>query len=406
MKILVAEDSPVMRKILTASLQRWGYDVTEAEDGTAAWDRFQQEEYQLVLTDWVMPGVDGYELVRRIRTAGRPYYVYLILLTAKSEKENLVQAMEAGADDFLAKPFASDELRVRVAQGERVIRLQTTLTEQNQKLREAQAALMQSEKLTSLAQLAAGMAHEINNPIAYVSNNLTVLRRNAQDLDEILAKYQEGRDDLTRVNPRVADEAAHLEQDLDLAWIREELPRTFEASIDGLKRVRDIVKNLRDFARLDEADFESVDLRKSVECALNMVRPELDKRKIHVLVESEDVPRVFCRPLKVNQVFYNLLLNAIQASEDESTIEIRTCTDGEGVRVEIEDDGTGIDRNNMPRIFEPFFTTRPVGQGKGLGLALSYGTIRDHGGRIDVESEVGYGSTFRVWLPLKPAPVA
>lgn len=406
MNILVVEDSAVMRKILTASLQRWGYDVTEAENGAAAWELFQKNAYPIVLTDWIMPEMDGFELVRRIRETHRACYVYLVILTAKSEKEDLVQAMQAGADDFLAKPFASEELRVRIAQGERVIRLQTTLTEQNQKLRETQSALMQSEKLSSLAQLAAGMAHEINNPIAYVSNNLTVLRRHAADLDALLSKYQEGRDALAAAHPRLLEEAADLEEELDLDWIREDLPRTFDASIEGLKRVRDIVKNLREFARLDEADFEAVDLRRALEATLNVLHRELEQRGITVLVEGAEVPPVYCRPQKVNQVFYNLLLNAIQASEDGSTIEVRTYAEGDGVLVEIEDDGCGIDRNNLPRIFEPFFTTRPVGQGQGLGLAISYGTIHDHGGRIDVESEPGYGSTFRVWLPLKPEPIA
>src|SRR5262249_49944633 len=138
---------------------------------------FEEGDFAIVITDWMMPEMDGLELIRRMRGGEHSRYVYVILLTAKSQKEDLVQGMEAGADDFLSKPFDRDELRVRLRAGERVIELERTLAEQNRALREAQAALVQSEKLASLGQLAAGVAHEINNPIAYVANNLAVLRR-------------------------------------------------------------------------------------------------------------------------------------------------------------------------------------------------------------------------------------
>src|SRR5262245_61485864 len=172
MQVLVAEDDAVSRRLLQRYLERWGYQVAAAADGAAAWQLFQGGEFPLVITDWMMPEVDGLELVRRIRAWQPPdddlHYAYVILLTAKAQKEDLVEGMEAGADDFLAKPFDPDELRVRLRAGERIVRLEQTLAEQNRALREAQAALVQSEKLASLGQLAAGLAHEINNPIAYV----------------------------------------------------------------------------------------------------------------------------------------------------------------------------------------------------------------------------------------------
>lgn len=402
MNILAAEDSAVARKILTSSLLRWGYQVTEAVDGTAAWDLFQRGDYPIVVTDWVMPDMDGLELLRRIRAVPRDPQVYVILLTSKSEKEDLVQAMEAGADDFLGKPFAPDELRVRIRQGERVVALQRTLAEQNQTLRNTQAALVHSEKLASLAQLAAGMAHEINNPIAYVTNNLSVIHRDSRDLLDLLDRYGELRRNLGPEREALAEQLARLEQDAGLGDIRDELPRLLESSRDGLKRVRDIVLNLRQFARLDEAEVAELDLNGAILSTVAILRRSIEEKRLRVERQSAVLPLVTCQPGKVNQVLHSLLLNAIQASEPEGILKISTRTEEEGVIVEIGDQGCGIAPEHQSRIFEPFFTTRPVGQGRGLGLSISYGIVSDHGGRIEVESEVGRGSVFRVWLPLKP----
>ncbi len=173
MNILIADDDPVSRRLLQSYLQKWGYEVTGARDGAEAWQLFEASCFPMVITDWMMPELDGPGLLRRIRSFRRPGYVYAILLTSKSQKEDLVAGMEAGADDFLTKPFDRDELRVRFRAGERIIRLEHNL-------RETQATLIQAEKLASLGRLAAGVAHEINNPISYVIGNLSVLRRDGK----------------------------------------------------------------------------------------------------------------------------------------------------------------------------------------------------------------------------------
>ena len=403
MKILIADDSAVGRCLLQAYLEDWGHEVVEAHDGAEAWRLFQQDDFPIVLTDWTMPEMDGLELIRLIRASKRRGYVYIILLTARSQKEDVVQGMEAGADDFMIKPPDEAELRVRLRAGERIIQLEETLEAQNRALRDAQAALVQNEKLASLGRVAAGVAHEVNNPLAYVTNNLAVLRRDMASALEVLDVYRRGRDSLARAEPDLAAEAARREEEMDLAYFREAFGRTCAKSLEGLQRVRDIVKNLSDFARLDEAEFKEADLNAALASATEILGHELRQKKIRLESDCQPLPPVLCHPGKINQVFLNLLVNALEACAPGGSITVRSRSDaGRGVVAEIQDDGCGIRPEHLPRLFEPFFTTKPVGQGIGLGLAVSFGIVRDHGGTIEVDSAVGRGSTFRVRLPLQP----
>jgi signal transduction histidine kinase len=402
-RILVAEDEVVSRRLLQSSLEGWGYAVVTAPDGAEAWRLLQAQEFPIVISDWAMPGVDGLELVRRLRDSPRAGYVFAILLSAKSQKEDIVRGMEAGADDFLTKPFDRDELRARVRAGERVVQLEKTLAEQNRALREAQAAVVQSEKLASLGRLAAGVAHEINNPIAYVSNNLAVLRRDVLAALEVLDTYRAGHAGLARVEPALAAEATRREEQIDLAYVQKNLGRLFESSQEGLRRVRDIVRNLSDFARLGEAEWKEVDVNAALRSTIEIVSHEIRHKLIRLETDFGEPAPVLGHPGKINQVFLNLLVNAVQASALEGRIVVRTRGDrDQGVVIEIEDNGSGILPEHLPRLFEPFFTTKPIGQGTGLGLSVSYGIIRDHGGAIEVESTVGRGSLFRVRLPHQP----
>ncbi|HEY2251880.1 MAG TPA: response regulator, partial [Planctomycetaceae bacterium] len=219
MKIMIVDDSDVMRTLLSGWLRKWNYDVVTAANGAEAWRLFQQEPVSLLLTDWMMPEMSGLELIQRIRGMDLPGHVYIVLLTGRNEKADLVEAMEAGADDYVAKPIDPGELRVRVREGERIIRLEERLIDQNRQLRETQAALVQSEKLASLGHLAAGLAHEINNPIAFVTNNLAVLMRDASDVMAVLEAYRRTRARLAQVDPLLAAEIAKLEAECDLDWI-------------------------------------------------------------------------------------------------------------------------------------------------------------------------------------------
>lgn len=399
MRVLIADDDPVSRHLLRSHVAAWGHEVTVAEDGARAWALFAAGDFPVVISDWLMPEVDGLELLRRVRAAPRPGYVYFILLTALAQKEDLVHGMEAGADDFVTKPFDRDELRVRLRAGERIIRLEQTLAEQNRTLRETQAALYQSEKLASLGQLAAGVAHEVNNPLAYVLNNLAVLRRDVHAALGLLDGYRAA---LAAADPGRTAGLARREEEIDLAFLRGNLGPLFDKTLAGLHRVRGIVTNLRDFARLDEAEFKEADLNAAVASTLEILAHEVRNKELTVRVCPQELPPVLGHAGKLNQVLLNLLANAVQACEPGGHVTVRTrAGPGEAV-VEVQDDGCGIRPEHLPRLFEPFFTTKPVGQGTGLGLSVSYAIVRDHGGTIAVESTPGRGSTFRVRLPLRP----
>lgn len=402
MRLLIADDDLVTRRLLTGFLTRWGHEVVEAADGAQAWELFQQEAFPIVISDWVMPHMDGLEFIRRIRAAEREAYVYAILVTSKSEKSDIVAGMEAGADDFIVKPFDREELRVRLREGERIIRLERSLAQQNQALREAQAALVQSEKLASLGQLAAGMSHEINNPIAFVKNNLAVLRRDGSEILELLDKYRSAAATLARCDPALAAEIAAMEQAIDLSYLQHSLGRLLESSLQGLERVRGIVSNLRDFANLDQAEYKEININAALRSTMQILHHELTRRDIKIQADLQNLPPLACEAGKISQVLYNLLLNAAQACEQDGIVCVQTRCENAEIIIEIRDNGVGIRAEQQRHLFEPFFTTRPVGEGVGLGLATSYAIVRDHGGTIAVESKPGQGSTFRIRLPLKP----
>ncbi|HEX7640727.1 MAG TPA: response regulator [Burkholderiaceae bacterium] len=274
------------------------------------------------------------------------------------------------------------------------------LKESNRKLEEMHQQLLQSEKLASIGQLAAGMAHEINNPIAFVHANLGTFQEYVAGLLQLIALYE-------RAEPFLAGQAdllAQLERlrtRIDLAHLRSDVNDLLAESQDGVQRVRRIVQDLKDFSRVGEAERQRFELHPGLDSTLNIVNSEL-KQKAEVVKEYGKLPVIEGVPAQINQVFLNLLVNAGQAivNEGEGRIVIRTgCEDG-WVWIEVEDNGVGIPADNMTRIFEPFFTTKPVGMGTGLGLSLSYGIVAQHCGRIDVASKVGKGSTFRVWLPV------
>jgi two-component system NtrC family sensor kinase len=264
--------------------------------------------------------------------------------------------------------------------------------ELNKKLEAAHTQLLQSEKMASIGQLAAGVAHELNNPIGFVNSNLGSLESYLRDLFAIADCP-----DCERIHA--------LKQEKDYEFLRNDIVQLLAESREGLARVAKIVRDLKDFSRAGEAQMQWADLHAGLDSTLNVVWNEL-KYKCTVSKEYGDLPRIWCEPSQLNQVFMNLLVNAGHAIADKGVITLRTGQQDGEVFVAISDTGSGIAPEHLNRLFDPFFTTKPVGQGTGLGLALAYGIIQKHEGRIAVASEPGQGSTFTVWLPIEPKETA
>jgi signal transduction histidine kinase len=273
------------------------------------------------------------------------------------------------------------------------------LTETNRKLETAQSQLLQSEKMASIGQLAAGVAHEINNPVGYVNSNLGTLQGYINDLFRLLDAYTRA-DATIAAQPALKAEIETLKQALDLGFLREDTLNLVTESQEGLTRVKKIVADLKEFSHVDRAEWQQTDLHLGIDSTLNIVNNEI-KYKAEIVKDYGTLPAVECIPAQLNQVFMNLLVNAAQAIDARGTITIKTGTDHDGVYVEIRDTGKGMSPEVQKRIFEPFFTTKAVGKGTGLGLSLSYGIVQKHNGRIDVTSTPGQGTAFRVWVPIR-----
>jgi two-component system NtrC family sensor kinase len=277
------------------------------------------------------------------------------------------------------------------------------LTERNR----MRAMVVQTERLASIGLLSAGVAHEINNPLAYVANNLAVLERDARGLMALVEVYEGARDRLAQVDPETARRAETLIEEVDLPYVRDNLHRILTRTREGVQRVSKIVQSLRGLARTDQPQLEEVHFPDLVDSSLDMIRGRLQRRGIEVELDYEQAPKVRCVSTQLSQVLLNLLVNALQAIEaagrkEGGRIRLSARRLGDEGLIEVADNGCGIDPKELPRVFDPFFTTKPVGEGTGLGLSISHGIVAAHGGRIEVESLPGQGSRFRIFLPLNP----
>jgi signal transduction histidine kinase len=309
----------------------------------------------------------------------------------------LAEMNEQLQEDIRQRHLAEAELR----------RSNLELTELNDKLSRAQQQLVQADKLASIGQLAAGVAHEINNPVGYIFSNFSTLQGYLDQLFQMLDAYQQAEAELASAATAAALQARR--QQIDLDFLRDDVPALMAESREGIIRVRHIVQDLKDFSRVDSnQDWVWANLHRGIDSTLNIVSNEV-KYKADVVKEYGDIPDIQCLPLQINQVVMNLVVNAAHAiGEQRGRITVRTGTDGaDAVWFEVADTGSGIAPDTLARIFDPFFTTKAVGQGTGLGLSLSYGIVNRHGGRIEVDTAPGAGSRFRVHLPVRQdAPAA
>ncbi len=366
----------------------------------------------VILQDLVMPGIDGLALVAEYlgdeRTAGVP----IIVLSSKEDPKVKSEAFAAGAHDYLVKLPDRIELIARVRHhgnahqsrrqrdaAERLLSQRNGELEQlNQRLAGAQTQLLQAEKMASVGQLAAGVAHEINNPIGFVRSNLGSLSRYVDSLLGLIAAYELLESGIKDGRP----EMLHLETvkaNIDIDFLRDDVKALFAETTDGIARVIKIVADLKEFSHVDQSEWQQVDLRAGLDSTLNVIGHALRGKTVER--NYVELPMVECLPTQINQVFLNVLMNAVEAIGDDGRIVIDVRTEADAVIVRIRDNGRGIEPAQLPRVFEPFFTTKPVGAGTGLGLSVAYGTMHQHGGSIEISSQPGQGTEVSLRLPVR-----
>ncbi|MBW4493487.1 MAG: response regulator [Oscillatoria princeps RMCB-10] len=428
-KILLIEDDGATRLLLKRDLQLEGYEVTVAKDGLQGLQSASKIEPALIVCDWVMPEMDGVEVCRQLKADPKLATAFFILLTSKGTVADRVAGLDAGADDFLSKPVDPLELQARVRAGLRVYKYQQELSRSNQQLsqaldelRQTQAQLIHSEKMSSLGGMVAGIAHEINNPVNFISGNLIYIQEYVSDLLNFA--------DLSlKESPSLSPHLLAAAEDINLDFLMQDFPKLLNSMRVGTERIRQIVLSLRNFSRLDEAERKQVNLHEGIDSTLLLLQHRLTagdgEGDIEVIKEYGHLPPVECLAGQMNQVFLNILSNAIDALKASPNlpkwISIRTeMGRGEDSRshlpsaqcpvpnaqssvvIRIADNGIGMTPAVQSRIFDPFFTTKPVGSGKGLGLSVSYQiVVEQHGGQLLCCSEQGLGAEFAIEIPLR-----
>lgn len=421
-KILVVDDTPANLEVITETLASAKYSVATSISGDRALKRLQTYCPDLILLDVQMPGMDGFELCQQLKSDPVTAQIPIIFMTALSDTSSKVKGFSLGAVDYITKPFQEEELLVRVNTHlqlssltkqleqkvmERTAELKTALDQ----LSRSQLQLIQSEKMASLGNLVAGVAHEINNPLGFLSGSISNAQDYVQDLLEHLALYQQH-----------DSEAAALIQEnanrIDLPFLQEDLPKLLDSMNGATDRIRSISISLRTFSRADTEHKIKANLHEGLDSALLILKYRLKANEyrpaIEVIQDYGDLPEIECFPGQLNQVFMNILANAIDALDEMSRnrnfaemeanpnqITIQTRVEKSQVQISIADNGPGITEAVKSHIFDHLFTTKAVGKGTGLGLAIAKQIIEEtHAGSIHCVSTIGQGTEFMIQLPV------
>ena len=424
--ILVIDDNPTNLGVIVDYLETKNFTVLVAQDGESGLKRASYAHPDLILLDVLMPGMDGFETCRQLKQNAVTCEIPVIFMTALSNTEDKVKGFVVGAVDYVTKPVQQEELLARIQVHLKLQELSRALEEKNQllaeknsnlenalsELKHAQIQIIQSEKMSSLGQLVAGVAHEINNPLNFVDANLSYVQRYAQDLLTFVTLYQ-------KHYPNPGSEIQSKAEEIDIEFLQEDLGKLLNSMRVGTDRINQIVLSLRNFSRMDEAEFKAVDIHDGIDSTLMILQHRLKVNpeflEIQIIREYGDLPLIECYAGQLNQVFMNIFANAIDAIEESATehikqkssydgcITIRTSTiDSQWAKISISDNGSGISEQAQQKIFEPFFTTKSIGKGTGMGMSISYQiVVEKHSGILEYRSDLGVGTEFIILIPVQ-----
>lgn len=410
-RILVVDDEAIIRTMFSSFFEA-KYPCDTAASCDEALVLLANFTYALVMSDIQMPGRNGVELLREIRS--RYPDTAVIMVSGIDRPQRIRDALQLGAVDYLTKPCELDVLGFSVDRALERRELMLTarsyradlecqnveLAARKAQLERLQAQIIHSEKMAGLGQLAAGVAHELNNPAGFIYGNMDLIRGYLGRLELMLSIFER-----VKLPEAEAAELATTRKEIGYDSLLPDLRSMIADCVEGAERIRDVVKNLRLFSRLDDGEFKSVDLHENIDSTIRLLSGYYGSGRIQLVREYGELPHVNCYAGQLNQVWTNLLVNAAQAIKQSGEVKISSRVTGEFAVVTISDTGSGIEPEHLRRIFDPFFTTKPVGEGTGLGLSISYGIIKKHGGTIETSSVVGAGTSFRVSIPIDSVPI-
>ncbi|MHC5850948.1 hybrid sensor histidine kinase/response regulator [Nostoc sp.] len=411
--VLIVDDNPANLQVLSSFLDQSSFEVWAARRGEKALQLLENDDLpDLILLDVMMPGIDGFETCKQLKSNPRVQDIPVIFMTALSEIADKVKGLQLGAVDYITKPFQHEEVLVRIENHLKLRNLTKTLIAKNAELQQTQTQLIQAEKVAALGQLTAGIAHEVNNPINFIAGNLNFVEQYVQEVVTLLHLYQ-------KYLPNPPDEIQTVIQKNDLNFLLGDLSKIIQSMQVGTDRVTEIVSYLNNFSRHREAGKKLVNLHEGLESTLLILGHRFKRNAHHPAIQLVkdygDLPLVECFPGEINQVFMNLISNAIDAIEETNknkdidtiyqnpgVIKIKTQAIGEQVFLRVADNGSGIDKADQTKIFDAFYTTKPVGKGTGLGLSIAYQiVVNNHHGKLTYHSLPGEGIEFIIELPIR-----
>ncbi|WP_350344015.1 response regulator [Proteinivorax tanatarense] len=419
MKILVVDDQKLnlmlAKEMLTEHFSE--HEVLLCNDSTKVKDMVFEQKIDIILLDIVMPKLSGIDILAELKGYKEKENIQIIMLTAKDDDKTFKTCFELGANDYIIKPIKSVEFQARLKTAIKdrtntlkekkllkdIKRQNQELQKINDKLKETQFYLIQSEKMAAIGELAAGVAHEINNPIGYISSNMETLDAYTKKLREYYFFARQRLEQAQQID--MLEQIKDKDNQLNIEYVLNDLPELLQDSKEGVDRVSEIVSSLRNFARTgreDEKGYTSVD--EIIAQVLLIVRNEA-KFIAQVEYQGNQDVEIWCNKGQISQVLLNIILNAIfaikkQERKDLGKINIAVENEKKYVSIKVSDDGPGIEQKIINKIFDPFFTTKDVGEGTGLGLSISYDIIiNKHKGKIDVATDINKGTTFIVKLP-------